>query len=123
MEINAHSYPQLALDMIFDNHESGGSAQKETSRPEFCLRLLERSEIQPLMYRIVKKKKMSRLRLDLGMEMAVLRTIGLQIVQPRASNRSFKKGFFNSRRRGQGKPKAWREGRERPVHLRQAVGF
>lgn len=47
MEINAHSYPQLALDMIFDNHESGGSAQKETSRPEFCLRLLERSEIQP----------------------------------------------------------------------------
>lgn len=25
--------PQLALDMIFYNHESGGSAQKETSRP------------------------------------------------------------------------------------------
>lgn len=41
--------PQLALDMIFDNHESGGSAQKETSRPGFCLRLLdlERSEIPP----------------------------------------------------------------------------
>ena len=25
--------PQFALDMIFDNHESVGSAQKETSRP------------------------------------------------------------------------------------------
>lgn len=63
--------PQLALDMIFDNHESGGSAQKETSRLEFCLRLLERSEIQPA----EKKKKMSRLRLDLGIEVAVLRAI------------------------------------------------
>ncbi|YP_010185101.1 hypothetical protein LI410_mgp053 (mitochondrion) [Apium graveolens] len=43
--------PQLALDMIFDNHESGGSAQKETSRPAGvlspALRLIERSEIPP----------------------------------------------------------------------------
>ena len=59
--------------------------------------------------------KISRLRLDLGMEIAVLRTIGLKIVLlffifPRVSNRSFKKGFCNSRRRGQGKPKTLREG-------------